>query len=167
MIEINTKRLTIIPLNVEHLKLLINNPRELELKLSLNESYSDLSSELKKAMEVRRSKALVDEPNYIWYTNWIIVSKDKNHNIGGIMVKGLPNKDGEVVIGYYTLTEYQGNGYMTEAVSNLKNWLLSQPNVRFVIADTEKDNIASHKVLEKAGANMYQETEELYFWRFS
>ena len=167
MIEINTKRLTIIPLNVEHLKLLINNPRELELKLSLNESSSDLSSELKKAMEVRRSKALVDEPNYIWYTNWIIVSKDKNHNIGGIMVKGLPNKDGEVVIGYYTLNEYQGNGYMTEAVSNLKNWLLSQPNVRFVIADTEKDNIASHKVLEKAGANMYQETEELYFWRFS
>ena len=56
---------------------------------------------------------------------------------------------------------------MTEAVSNLKNWLLSQPDVRFVIADTEKDNVASHRVLEKAGANMYQETEELYFWRFS
>src|SRR4051812_9579612 len=123
MIEINTKRLTIIPLNVEYLKLLINNPRELELKLSLSKSYSDLSSELKKAMEVRRSKALVDELNYIWYTNWIIVSKDTNHNIGGIMLKGLPNKDGEVVIGYYTLTEYQGNGYMTEAVNNLKNWL--------------------------------------------
>lgn len=167
MIEINTNRLTIIPLNVEYLKLLINNPRELELKLSLNEPYSDLSSELKRAMEVRESKALVDELNYIWYTNWIIVSKDKNHNIGGIMLKGLPNKDGEVVIGYYMLTEYQGNGYMTEAVSNLKNWLLSQPDVRFVIADTEKDNIASHRVLEKAGANMYQETEELYFWRFS
>lgn len=167
MIELNTKRLTIIPLNVEHLKLLINNPRELELKLSLNKSYSDLSTELKKAMEVRRSKALVDELNYIWYTNWIIVSKDKNHNIGGIMLKGLPNKDGEVVIGYYTLTEYQGNGYMTEAVSNLKEWLLSQSDVKFVIADTEKDNIASHRVLEKAGANMYQETEELYFWRFT
>lgn len=167
MIEINTKRLTITPLNVEYLKLLINNPRELELILSLNESCSDLSSELKKAMEVRHSKALFDEINYIWYTNWIIVSKDKNHNIGGIMLKGLPNKNGEVVIGYYTLTEYQGNGYMTEAVSNLKNWLLSQPNVRFVIADTEKDNIASHRVLEKAGANIYQETEELYFWRFS
>lgn len=167
MIEINTKRLTIIPLNVECLKLLINNPRELELKLSLNKSYSDLSTELKKAMEVRRSKALVDELNYIWYTNWIIVSKDKNHKIGGIMLKGLPNKDGEVVIGYYTLIEYQGNGYMTEAVSSLKVWLLSQPDVRFVIADTEKDNIASHRVLEKVGANIYQETEELYFWRFS
>ena len=45
--------------------------------------------------------------------------------------------------------------------------MLSQPDVRFVIADTEKDNIASHKVLEKAGANMYKETQELYFWRFS
>lgn len=167
MIAINTKRLTIIPLNVEYLKLLINNPRELELKLSLSQPFSDLGSELKKAMEVRHSKALVDELNYIWYTNWIIVSNDKSKNIGGIMLKGLPNKDGEVVIGYYTITEYQGNGYMTEAVSNLKNWLLSQPDVRFVIADTEKDNIASHRVLEKAGAIMYQETDELYYWRFS
>lgn len=167
MIEINTKRLRIIPLNIDYLKLLINNPRELELILALNESYSDLSSELIKAMEVRLSKVIVDEQNYIWYTNWIIVSKDKNHNIGGIMIKGLPNKHGEVVIGYYTLTEYQGNGYMTEAVRNMKNWLLRQPDVRFVIADTEKDNIASHKVLEKTGAKMYEETEELYFWRFS
>lgn len=92
--------------------------------------------------------------------------KDKNCTVGGIMLKGLPNENGEIVIGYYTLTEYQGNGYMTETINNMKNWLLNQSNVMYVIADTEKDNIPSHRVLEKSGAEMYKETDELYFWRF-
>ncbi|WP_342573043.1 GNAT family N-acetyltransferase [Solibacillus sp. FSL K6-1781] len=55
---------------------------------------------------------------------------------------------------------------MTEAVTNLKNWLLKQANVIYVIADTEKDNIGSHRVLEKTGAEIYKETEELFFGDF-
>ncbi|MDM5247120.1 MULTISPECIES: GNAT family N-acetyltransferase [unclassified Lysinibacillus] len=57
-------------------------------------------------------------------------------------------------------------GYMTETVSMMKDWLLRQSNVKYVIADTGKNNIASHKVLQKAGATLYSESEELYFWRF-
>lgn len=94
-------------------------------------------------MKFRLSKLLEDERNYIWYTNWLIVLKDENCTVGGIMIKGLPNEKGEVVIGYYTLVPYQGNGYMTETIDTMKNWLLSQPDVMYVIADTEKDNIAS------------------------
>ena len=166
MIELNTERLRLIPLNAENLKLLIDNPRKLELRLSLVDSDKSLSPELKQAMETRLSKLLVDEGFYIWYTNWIIVSKNENCNVGGVMLKGLPNENGEVVIGYYTLPEFQGNGYMTEAINSMKNWLLTQSNVRSVIADTEKDNIPSHRVLEKSGAEIYKETEELYFWKF-
>lgn len=55
---------------------------------------------------------------------------------------------------------------MTETIYAMKNWLLSQPDVKSVVADTEKNNIASHKVLEKAGAVLYNETAELYYWRF-
>ena len=166
MIELNTERLRLIPLSAENLRLLIDNPKIMELRLSLIESDKFLSPELKQAMEIRLSKLLADEENYIWYTNWLIVSKDKNCTVGGIMLKGLPNENGEIVIGYYTLTEYQGNGYMTETINNMKNWLLNQSNVMHVIADTEKDNIPSHRVLEKSGAEMYKETDELYFWRF-
>ncbi|MEH6945278.1 GNAT family N-acetyltransferase [Bacillus sp. JJ722] len=166
MFELNTKRLRIIPLNIESLKLLIDSQKKLEKKLRLTKS-ANLSPELKKAMEVRLSKVVVDEQNYIWYTNWILVSKEKKCIIGGIMLKGLPNKNGEVTVGYYTLPEYQGNGYMSETLSNMKDWILSQSDVMYVIADTEKDNIASHRVLEKTGADMYKETKELFFWRFS
>lgn len=166
MIELDTERLRLIPLSAENLRLLIENPQKMELRLSLNVSDRFLSSELKQAMEIRLSKLLGDEENYVWYTNWLIVSKDKNCSVGGIMIKGLPNENGEVVIGYYTLPEFQGNGYMTETIIDLKKWLLNQPDVMFVIADTDKDNIPSHRVLEKSGAKMFKETDELYFWRF-
>ena len=166
MIEINTERLRLIPLSVENLRLLIDDPKKMEIRFSLIESDRFLSSELKQAMEIRLSKLLGDEENYIWYTNWLIVSKDKNCSVGGIMLKGLPNEKDEVVIGYYTLPEYQGNGYMTETIYHMKNWLLNNSDVIYVIADTEKDNIPSHRVLEKSGAEIYKETDELYFWRF-
>ncbi|MFJ7405968.1 MULTISPECIES: GNAT family N-acetyltransferase [unclassified Lysinibacillus] len=167
MIKLNTERLRILALNAENLRLLIDNPKKLELQLSLTESDSFLDAELQQAMEIRYAKLLCDKENYIWYTNWLIVSKSQNCSVGGIMLKGLPNDNGEVVIGYYTLPEYQGNGYMTETIYSIKNWLLSQPNVKFVVADTEKDNIASHRVLEKSGAVLYKETAELLYWRFS
>jgi RimJ/RimL family protein N-acetyltransferase len=156
-----------IPLSAENLRLLINDQKQMEINLSLYESKSDLSQELKQAMEVRLSKVLLHEQDYIWYTNWIIVLKEKNLIVGGLMIKGIPNENGEIVIGYYTISEYQGNGFMTEAIRNMKNWLLKQINVSYVIADTEKGNIASHRVLEKTGAEIFKETEELFFWRFS
>ncbi|MCS1381569.1 GNAT family N-acetyltransferase [Lysinibacillus sphaericus] len=167
MIELKTARLRILPLSADNLKLLIENPKKLDLQFSFIESSSSLSMELQQAMEIRLSKLLRDKDNYIWYTNWFIISHSQNCSVGGIMVKGLPNNNGEVIIGYYTLPEYQGNGYMTEALETMKNWLLNQPNVKCVIADTEKDNIASHRVLEKSGAKLYKETAALYYWKFT
>ncbi|GLC88776.1 GNAT family N-acetyltransferase [Lysinibacillus piscis] len=165
--ELHTDRLRIIPLNAENLSLLIANQKELTSKLSLHETDILLDVEIQSAMKVRLAKLLEDEQNFVWYTNWIIVLKSQNCIIGGIMLKGRPNNNGEVIIGYYTFPTYQGNGYMTETILTMKKWLLSQLDVKYVIADTERDNIASHRVLEKAGAIMYKETKELLFWRFS
>ncbi|MBG9456602.1 alanine acetyltransferase [Lysinibacillus sphaericus] len=166
MIELSTKRLRVIPLNAKYLELLINEEKTLEIELSVSSNEVFLDEELRQALKFRLSKVLEDEEDYIWYTNWVIVSKEKNCIVGGIMLKGLPNELGEVVIGYYTFPQYQGNGYMTDTVRLMKDWLLSQSNVKYVIADTDKNNIASHKVLQKAGAMLYSESEELYFWRF-
>ena len=97
----------------------------MELKLSLSHSDEILSEELRQAMEYRLTKVVNDKQNYLWNTNWLIVSDDNNCVIGGMMLKGLPNANGEVIIGYYTLPNYQGNGYMTETIIRTKSWLLS------------------------------------------
>jgi RimJ/RimL family protein N-acetyltransferase len=58
---------------------------------------------------------------------------------------------GQVEIGYGTITEFQGRGYATEAVSALTAWALSQPEVSVVVADALPANRASVRVLERAG----------------
>ncbi|MFT9817024.1 GNAT family N-acetyltransferase [Lysinibacillus sp. NPDC056185] len=166
MIELSTKKLRLIPLNAKCLDLLINDEKSLKIELSVSSKEVYLDEELRQALKFRLSKVLDDEKNYFWHTNWLIVSKETNSIVGGIMLKGLPNEQGDVVIGYYTFPLYQGKGYMTEAVRMMKDWLLRQSNVKYVIADTDKNNIASHKVLQKAGAILYLESKELYFWRF-
>jgi len=166
MVELQTERIRLIPLNAKYLKLLIEHEEQMAAELSLSKGVGSLDCELKQALYFRLSKVLEDEPNYLWHTNWLLVLKEKNCAVGGIMLKGTPNEQEEVVIGYYTLPPYRGQGYMTESIIALKDWLLHQPNAKYVIADTEKDNMASHRVLEKAGACLYKETKSLYFWRF-
>ena len=54
---------------------------------------------------------------------------------------------------------------MTEAVGGMIKWGKTQPNIRAIIAGTEKNNSASFKVLEKNGFKKYGETETLFKWR--
>ncbi|XRD26029.1 GNAT family N-acetyltransferase [Lysinibacillus fusiformis] len=166
MFELYSKRLRLIPLNAKYLQWLIEHENDLAVEFSLHKLEGIIDDELKQALNYRRSKVLEDEENYIWHTNWMIVCKEQNRAIGGIMLKGMPNERREVVIGYYTFPSFQGRGYMTETIITMINWLHHQPNVQYIIADTEKDNFASHRVLEKAGATLYKETESLYYWRF-
>ncbi len=85
--------------------------------------------------------------------------------VGDACFIGPPDALGEVEIGYGTYENYQGNGYMTEAVEGLIHWVSFQPNVRSVYAATEKTNPASGAVLLKNGFVQFDETGGLYQWR--
>lgn len=52
-------------------------------------------------------------------------------------------------IGYGILEDHQGQGYATEAVDAAVRWALNQPSVHRVEAETEPENRASRRVLEK------------------
>lgn len=84
-----------------------------------------------------------------WYAIWMIELKDGTH-IGELCFKGI-TETGGVEIGYGVAEDYQGCGYAAEAVSAVTDWALSQHCVTFVSAETEELNIASQKVLAKAG----------------
>ena len=62
-----------------------------------------------------------------------------------------PAKDRTVEIGYGILPSYEGNGYMTEAVQGMTRWAFAQQDVDFVEAETDPDNRASQRILEKCG----------------
>lgn len=84
-----------------------------------------------------------------WYAIWMIDLKDGTH-IGELCFKGI-DESGSSEIGYGIMDEYEGHGFATEAVTAVVNWALGQACVTCIEAETDEDNIASQRVLEKSG----------------
>lgn len=92
-----------------------------------------------------------------------IVEQSSGQSIGGIGFKTAPNERGEVEIGYGVCHSYQGRGVATEAVLALCDF--ARRGARVVLADTDRDNVSSQRVLEKSGFQSCGENAELFFWR--
>ena len=84
-----------------------------------------------------------------WYAAWIIDRKDGTP-VGDLCFKGL-SAEGIAEIGYGIDEAWQGRGYATEAVQGALRWAFRHPEVAAVEAETDPDNAASQRVLEKCG----------------
>lgn len=164
------KRLILRPLTAAELALALADYAGLEQALGLNVTSTTTlldDEEMRYAMRVRHTKVLQDEQNYCWLTMWAIIHREQQQLIGFLILKGRPNEQGEIIVGYVLDERYRGQGYATEALRQLAAWIFSHPGARWIIADTEKDNFASHRVLQHLGAELYRETEDLFWWRIS
>jgi len=79
---------------------------------------------------------------------YALVLKENNTLVGSI---GMVNEGGRVFIGYIIGKEYERKGYTTEAVKCMLSYLSNQHGVFRIWACCAVENIASAKVLEKAG----------------
>ncbi len=131
---IETKRLKIYPASKEQMEAFIAAQSVDVLKAAYSEMLEG---------------ALTHPEQWEWYAIWMIELKDGTH-IGELCFKGI-DESGSTEIGYGIAENYQGYGYATEAVSSIADWALKQPGVSCVTAETEEANIASQKVLKKAG----------------
>ncbi len=104
---------------------------------------------LKEAYTQMLDGALAHPDEWEWYAIRMIELKDGTH-IGELCFKGI-DENGSTEIGYGINEDYQGRGYATEAVSAIAAWAINQPGVSCVTAETEEANVASQKVLKKAG----------------
>lgn len=91
---------------------------------------------------------------------YVIVRSDDDQAIGGIGWHGPPSA-GSVEIGYDLCESARGNGYATEALRSAARWALDQPGVDVVLARTEEENVASQRVMERAGFVRIETDEDL------
>lgn len=105
--------------------------------------------ELKAAYAQMLDGCLRHPDGWEWYAMWPIELRDGTR-IGDLCFKGL-GANGVTEIGYGILEGYRGQGYAAEAVDAAVHWALRQPGVTRVEAETEPDNRASRRVLEKCG----------------
>ncbi len=101
---------------------------------------------------VQRAEKFVERCIAAWQNNapfpWVIVLKGEDKLVGIIELRPESFK---VEVGYALASAYWRRGIMTEAVHRITNWALSQPEIYRVWAVCDVENVASARVLEKAG----------------
>jgi RimJ/RimL family protein N-acetyltransferase len=167
MFILETEKLKLIPLDARNLRWSIEDRRKMENNLGVKITDTELEEPAKKAMRTSLKMVLENTKDYLWFTSWETVLKKENRIIGGLCFEGCPDEKGRVEIGYGMQDKYRGKGYMTEAVKELINWAFTQEKVLSVIAETEKDNLPSHRVLEKIGMQKYEENEKMFWWKLN
>ena len=163
---IETERLILKPLTYGQLVKYIKCDNSLEVELNLNETSRTISTELKEAFEQTILPNVADKSkNYLYSTLWTAISRIDNKMVGDLCIVGEPNADGEIEIGYGVYDEFQNKGFMTEVVGGLIEWAKTQPEIKAIVASTEKTNTASFKVLEKNNFIKIGEKDTLFNWK--
>ena len=163
---IETQRLIIKPLTYEQLIKYVKCDNSLEKELNLKKVERIIPDELIEALENTILPSVADNSkDYLYSTLWTAILKDENRMIGELCMMGEPNVEGEVEIGYGIYDEYRNNGFMTEFVGGIIEWLKNQPKVKSILASTEKKNIPSYRVLEKNMFSKIDEDNNLVQWK--
>lgn len=103
---------------------------------------------------------------FVWGV-WLIILSTENRVIGDLGFKAEPSEDGIVEIGYNVVPSYRNQGFGFESVKALTDWVLKQQIVKKVIAQCDKDNQYSIRILKKIGARVKTCGDGVLTWEIS
>lgn len=162
---ISTTRLQLIPLTLDQLKLALHNLEALEASLKVTIARSFITEKVQHAIRRKIEKMhAVDVAKHPWFTYWLIVIPQEKVGVGMLGYKGFPDETGATEIGYGLAPEYQGKGYMGEAVQGLVDWAFAHPFCKTITAPGV-ENPASRRLLEKLGAQLVGASEHSTSWQ--
>ncbi|WP_338876016.1 GNAT family N-acetyltransferase [Spirosoma sp. SC4-14] len=164
---IETQRLSIVPLSLDQLRLHIADRYRLEETLGLQRGHREVVEPLLSILTyftIPRLQNPANDPLY--HTMWMAIDRQKQQFVAEAKFKGEPDETGTVEIGYGTYPALQRQGYMSELVGGLLNWAGQQSGIRRVVADTDTENVASQKVLEKNKFNLFDRIENMLWWEY-
>lgn len=164
---IETPRLTLLPLSLDQLRLHVADGTQLETSLGLLKGHRRVVEPLLSVIVHFTVPRLRDPArNPLYNTVWIAVDRQKQQIVADAKFKGEPDETGTVEIGYGTYPAFQRQGYMAEMVGGLVRWAGEQPGILRIVADTDAENVASQKVLEKNGFRLFDQVEEMLWWEY-
>lgn len=163
---ITTPRLALVCLTPPQLLALLEARERLEQAAGCKITRAALTPIVHRAIRMKLKKMETAPPaDHAWFSYWLIVIHESRFGAGLIGFKGIPAGPSDVEIGYGIDPACQNRGYITEAVRALADWAFRDERCTGIFADVSKMNLASSKVLEKAGFTHVSETEEKIFWR--
>lgn len=114
---------------------------------------------------VERAMLAVVTPLWPWGP-YLVVEVVRGWTIGGIGFKGAPDNDGAVEMGYGICPSMQRRGLASEAVRAMCH-LARHHGARHVTAETDRENVASQRVLLHSGFVQERDDDELTQWRYT
>ncbi len=113
--------------------------------------YSPLSEETSLESATQTLNRLLTWHQERFLLCWAIVLKENQRFMGRIQMEDWSDEDHRTAVGYRLGKPYWGQGYATEALRAVIAYLFEQTTVNRIYASTWSENIASARVLEKAG----------------
>lgn len=95
---------------------------------------------------------------------YAIVERSTGLTVGTIGFFGAPDAAGTAMIGYGLVPSARGAGFATEALRAIVALAFAREDVLRLEADPDRENIASHRVLEKSGFARTRETADAYWY---
>ena len=113
------------------------------------------------------SEALQADRNQLSWRIRAIVKRSSNTVVGSINLKGPPQADGDVEIGWGLNEDARGKGYATEASAAVIEWAQQQPGVSSISATIPDDNYPSQWLAKRLGLTRTSETRRgLPLWKY-
>jgi RimJ/RimL family protein N-acetyltransferase len=159
--QILTKRLQLLQLDVVQVRNLLEGRADAERPWM--SGYPIEGTLVAAEAFLRTVDAGVDPGPYGMYQ---LVRQSDSLVVGDIGFHAPPDSSGTVTVGYGLAAQARGQGYATEALQALIGWALAQPGVRGVEADTAHGNVASQRVMERAGMRLIGRNDRLRFYRY-
>jgi RimJ/RimL family protein N-acetyltransferase len=91
-----------------------------------------------------------DERHRAWRVR-VVVERATGLVIGSVNLKGPPDSEGDVEIGWGITEARRRRGYAFEAVSGVVDWAIRQPGTKSLTATIADDNVASQHLAAKLG----------------
>jgi RimJ/RimL family protein N-acetyltransferase len=93
-----------------------------------------------------------------------VVRRADGNVIGDVGFMGPPDATGAVHVGCAITEDARCQGYATEALTAVLEWAREQSGLTCVLADTTRSNVASQRLLERAGLHRVGEDGELIYY---
>lgn len=148
-----TQRLSLVPLDPETAQAIVDNDR----------AGRGWHEQFPREDDLDGVKAWLRERDPA-FGNFVIIEQASGQAVGTIGFFGPPDETGTVMTGYGLVEPARGHGYATEALRALIDYAARQPAATRMVADTEKDNVPSQRVLDKAGFAKTHETDDALWY---
>ena len=160
---INGKNITLELLAKDDLFYWLDNKREAEILFGYRIDVEEIKGPLLFAFKKKIENMNKDPGNEIWYSYFTIIYKGRI--IGTIGPKGKPDSDKQIEIGFGIAEKYRNKGMATEAVGLFCDWYFKNTEIDAILAETEKENIPSQKVLQKNAFRKVIEKDNNILWK--